>query len=79
MTDKEKYKKLDDLNFDAFRNFASDDSLTKYEKIGFPDSYREGVEQLIFDDIVRKLELDNGDGKIIMDIGGGSVDVASLS
>ena len=35
------------LDFDSFRDMASDPSLSMYEKIGFPDSYRQGYEKAI--------------------------------
>ena len=42
------YGRFAKLTFDDFRRMAQDDSLSRYEKIGFPDSYREGKEELIF-------------------------------
>ena len=30
-----------DITYDDFRRFAKDSGLSRYEKIGFPDSYRE--------------------------------------
>jgi len=43
------------LTFDDFRRLATDATLSPYEKIGFPDEYREGYEAAIFADIVAKL------------------------
>jgi hypothetical protein len=40
------------LTFEDFRRMATDDSLTASERVGFPDEYREGAEQAIFEDIV---------------------------
>ena len=49
---------------------AQDQSLSIYEKIGFPNSYREGKESAIFADIVRKLPALDSSGKIaVLDIG----------
>ena len=45
--------------FDDLRKFAQDDSLSKYEKIGFPASYRQGKEEFIFQSIVANLPLLN--------------------
>lgn len=59
------------IGFEDFRRFAQDKALSKYEKIGFPDSYREGREQHIFNDICDKLPALNEDGSIIVDIGSG--------
>ena len=43
------------FRFEDFKNLANDPSLSKYEKIGFPDSYRAGKEEAIFHDILSKL------------------------
>jgi hypothetical protein len=49
---------------------AEDDTLSPYEKIGFPDEYRAGVETAIFTDIAAKLSLRAGD-RVVLDIGPG--------
>ncbi|WP_159006600.1 class I SAM-dependent methyltransferase [Bradyrhizobium sp. S69] len=59
------------LTYQRFAQLASDDRLSKYEKIGFPNSYREGFEQHIFHDICQKLPR-LGERKLqILDIGPG--------
>lgn len=50
---------------------ARNETLTTYEKIGFPTSYREGKEHLIFEDIVRKLPALGETEKTVLDIGAG--------
>lgn len=65
------YKKFADLSFDDFRRMAGDDSLSRYERIGFPDSYREGKEEAIFEDIASKLPALAGRGKVVLDVGPG--------
>lgn len=50
---------------------ALDDSLSRYEKIGFPDSYRAGAEEAILADIVAKLPALAATGKRVVDIGPG--------
>ncbi len=65
------YKKFADLSFDDFRRMAGDDSLSQYERIGFPDSYRAGKEEAIFDDITSKLPALSGRGKVVLDVGPG--------
>lgn len=60
-----------ELTFDDFRRMAQDDSLSSYERIGFPNSYREGNEQEIFQDIVRKLPALETREKVVLDIGPG--------
>jgi hypothetical protein len=41
----DKYARFSKLGFDDFRKMAGDSSLSRYEKIGFPDEYRKGKEQ----------------------------------
>ncbi len=69
MSDTDRFLKL---GFDDFAKMAGDDSLSRYEKIGFPDSYRDGKEGVIFEDILSKMGttelLRNG---IALDIGPG--------
>ena len=63
------------LGFEDFRKLATDDSLSKYERIGFPDNYRSGKEEAIFRDISSKLSLLNQESKMILDIGPGCSDL----
>ncbi len=69
-TDFERFK---NLSFEDFKALARDNSLSMYQKIGFPDSYRKDKEGLIFLDIAAKLGLDvnNTPDKILLDIGPG--------
>ena len=67
----EEDKRFADLKFADFRRMALDRSLSRHEKVGFPNSYREGKEQAIFDDIVSKLNLLNARDKSVMEIGPG--------
>jgi hypothetical protein len=59
------------LSFEDFRRMAQDSSLSPYEKIGFPDSYRRGKEKLIFSNIRNKLSLLNKKNKTVLEIGPG--------
>lgn len=63
-----RFKKLD---FEGFRRLAQDDSLSVYQKIGFPDSYRKGKEGEIFEDIAGKLKTLGLSNQIVLDIGPG--------
>jgi hypothetical protein len=65
------YSRFANLSFDDFRNMAKDDSLSCYEKIGFPNSYRQNKEHLIFEDIIGKLPLLCTQNKVVLDIGSG--------
>ena len=60
-----------ELSFEDFKKLAQDKSLSPYEKIGFPNSYREGKETLIFQDIVAKLPNLAKTDQTIIDIGAG--------
>ncbi len=74
-----------ELNFDQFQNpfrfedfipLATDKGLSKYQKIGFPDEYRQGKETCIFEDIMHKLDFDlEKKGQIFLDIGPGCSDL----
>lgn len=59
------------LTFEDFKRLAKDESLSKYERIGFPDSYRSGFEKTIFRDIQRKLTNLGSDGGCVLEIGPG--------
>lgn len=63
--------KSEKLTFDDFRDLAQDSSLSFHEKVGFPDSYRDGMEETIFSDICKKLPILNTTGKTLLDIGPG--------
>ena len=65
------HERFSKLTFEDFRRMAKDDSLSRYEKVGFPDSYREGKEILIFEDILSKLPLLRTYNKTVLDIGPG--------
>ncbi len=65
-------------NFEDFRLLAQDDTLSKYGRIGALDSYRQGFEQSIFEDICQKLSnLVNKHQKVV-DIGPGCTDIPQL-
>jgi hypothetical protein len=68
---REDYERFSDLTYDDFKKMALDDSMSRYEKIGFPNAYREGKEERIFIDIKRKLPNLLLKSKVIMDIGPG--------
>lgn len=70
--------KFKNLNFEGFRELARDESLSAHEKIGFPDSYRDGKETLIFDDIKLKVPNLNKRAQTVVDIGPGCGALAFL-
>jgi cyclopropane fatty-acyl-phospholipid synthase-like methyltransferase len=63
--------------FEGFKNLASRSDISKFEKIGFPDSYRDGHEFAICEDIVEKLRLRVKKGQEFLDIGSGCSDLPS--
>ncbi len=67
-----------ELTFDDFRKRAKDNTLSQWEKIGFPDSYRKGIEAEIFADIHLKLGLGDGQIQDILDIGCGCSELVNL-
>lgn len=69
---------FDDLNYDSFRELAKNDSLSRYEKIGFPDSYRSNFEKRILTDISVKLPALMRADSVILDIGCGCSDLPHL-
>jgi hypothetical protein len=67
------------LNFEGFSELAQAAGLSKYEKIGFPNSYREGFEQAIFEDILAKLpRLASERGLKVVDVGPGCSDLPRM-
>ena len=59
------------LAFNHFKDLARDEGLSEHEKIGFPDAFREGYDDAIWDDIVAKLPALSGRGARVLDIGPG--------
>ena len=67
-----------ELDYAGFAKLAADETLSKYEKIGFPDSYRAGFEETIFQDICGKLSRLSGPPCRVIDIGPGCSDLATM-
>jgi len=75
-----KKQSYDNFNFAQFKKMAKDQSLSCYEKIGFPDEYRKGKEALIFDDILSKIpNLEKQKKLNVLDIGPGCSDLPKLT
>lgn len=66
------------LGFEDFRRLAQDETLSKFERIGFPDNYRKGQEANIFADIRTKLTGLNAQNKTVLDIGPGCSDLPMM-
>jgi hypothetical protein len=73
------HSRFADLTFDEFRRLATDPALSAYEKIGFPNEYREGYESAIYTDIASKLSpLEQRREQIVLDIGPGCSDLPTM-
>jgi len=69
--------RFSDLDFEGFKALARDPSLSPNEKVGFPDSYRAGKEEIILRDIVSKLVNLRRKSRSVLDIGPGCSGVAT--
>jgi cyclopropane fatty-acyl-phospholipid synthase-like methyltransferase len=65
------WARYEGLSFEAFRRLALDPSLSESERIGFPDTLREGAEGRIVESITAVLRLDSGTDLVVIDIGCG--------
>lgn len=66
------------FSYETLRELAKNETLSIYEKIGFPDSYRNGFEPQIFHDITSKLTNLNQTHKTVLDIGPGCSEIPSF-
>jgi SAM-dependent methyltransferase len=67
------FERFSGLDFGAFQRMAGDDSLSRHERSGFPDSLREGAEAAILDDVETKVPaLRDARGRVVVDIGCGA-------
>ncbi len=76
--EEDNYGRFMNLTYEDFKQLAVKRGIDKYEKIGFPSSYREGYERYIFDDIRSKLTALRKKNKMIIDIGCGCSDLPLL-
>ncbi len=65
------------LDFEGFKALATDPQRSPHEKVGFPDSYREGKAKDILRDVAAKLPALRARGKAVLDVGAGCSDVAT--
>lgn len=78
MSGREDLTRFANIGFEDFRRLAQDPSLSPHEKIGFPDSYRDGHEAAILQDIAAKLPALGRSGACILDIGPGCAGVPRM-
>jgi hypothetical protein len=72
------HERFGKLSYEDFRRMAGNSSLSRYEKIGFPDEYRAGFEELIFADVLAKLPGLDQPGRTVVDIGPGCSDLPRM-
>ncbi|MBO0697509.1 MAG: class I SAM-dependent methyltransferase [Zavarzinella sp.] len=72
------YERFARLTFDGFRELATADGLSRYERIGFPDSYRDGYEAAIYRDVLGKLSNLQRRDQTVFDLGCGCSDLPFL-
>jgi 2-polyprenyl-3-methyl-5-hydroxy-6-metoxy-1,4-benzoquinol methylase len=65
------------LDYEGFKALATDPSRSPHEKVGFPDSYRQGKAKDILRDVTGKLPALRARGKAVLDVGAGCSDVAT--
>lgn len=66
------------LTFDGFRELATEAGLSRFQRIGFPDNYRDGYEAAILRDVRSKLTNLDHRGQAVFDIGCGCSDLPRL-
>jgi hypothetical protein len=66
------------LDYEGFRRLARKEGLSRYERIGFPDTYRAGFEEAILEDIRAKLPRLDAPGATVLDIGPGCSELPLL-
>lgn len=64
-------KRFQNLTYDDFKRLAKDETLSSHEKVGFPDIYRKGKEELVWQDLLAKLPNLHKPEQTICDIGPG--------
>ena len=78
METKEKPLPGRERTFEDFKKMAQNEELSRYGKIGFPDSYRAESETSIFQDIRAKLPLLDASGQTVLEIGPGCSGLAFM-
>lgn len=73
--ERRKAKVFASLTYEGFRALATQDGLSRYERIGFPDSLRAGREEAILADIRAKLPVLDRPAATVLDIGPGCSDL----
>jgi len=69
---------FENLKYNDFRHMALNPNLSLNEKIGFPEHYRQGYDEVIFNDIVEKLSKLKDKNCHVLDIGSGCSELPQL-
>lgn len=64
-------KTYDNLTYEKFRKLAKRKDLSIHEKVGFPNDYREGLEEHIFADMLKKVRSLDRENCTALEIGPG--------
>lgn len=72
------YKFFENLTYEDFQAMALNQELSPFEKIGFPDGYRDLYEQHIFEDVQLKLPALLQRDSVVFDIGCGCSTLPNL-
>lgn len=75
MNHNDEFKKFANLTYNNFKDLAKDPTLSRHQKVGFPDSYRSNKEADIFRDVVGKVPQLTSTDKIVLEIGPGCSDL----
>lgn len=70
------WQEFTELTYDDFKHRALDKNLSRNEKIGFPDSYRDGFEDAIVGNILVHLPAMLRRNKVVLDLGCGCGPIA---
>jgi len=80
MNKKEDLTKYKNIGFEDLKKLATDKNNSMYEKIGIPDSYRQGKEAFIFEDILQKLGITGDEqNRTWLDIGPGCTEIPLMT
>ena len=76
------FDKLDSINklnfsFEKFKELAKNKNISKFNKVGFPDKYRDGQEELILKDLISKVNILSKEYQKDLEIGPGCSNLAN--
>tara|TARA_B100000886_G_C20377204_1_gene472289 strand:- start:13 stop:774 length:762 start_codon:yes stop_codon:yes gene_type:complete len=78
MNEDENYKMFSNLSFEKFKELAKNKNISKFNRVGFPDKYREGQEELILKDLISKVNILSRKYQKVLEIGPGCSNLAHI-